>query len=67
VVEVVVVAVLLRDADSRPRPRRLWWCGVVAAAAAAAAAAVVVIMAVVGELTAATTRCITGYTKEYSK
>jgi len=62
VVEVVVVAMLLRDADSRPRPRCLWWCGVVAAAAA-----VVVIMVVVGELTAATTRCITGYTKEYSK
>jgi len=58
----VVVAMLLRDADSRPRPRRLWWCGVVAAAAA-----VVVIMVVVGELTAAMTRCITGYTKEYSK
>jgi len=61
VVEVVVVAMLLRDADSRPCPRRLWWCGVVMAAA------VVVIMAVVGELTAATTRCITGHTKEYSK
>jgi len=54
VVVVVVVAVLLRDADSRPRPRHLWWCGVAAAA-------------VVGELTAATTRCITGHTKEYSK
>jgi len=57
----VVVAVLLWDADSRPRPRHLWWCGVVVVAA------VVVIMVVVGELTTATTRCITGHTKEYSK
>jgi len=57
----VVVAVLLRDADSRPHPHCLWWCGVVVVAV------VVVIMAVVGELTAATTRCITGHTKEYSK
>jgi len=61
VVEVVVVAVLLRDADSHPHPRCLWWCGVVVVAA------VVVIMAVVGELTAATTHCIAGHTKEYSK